>query len=51
MGLFASEPDHTWTNDSDGESFYGYDSDDGKTDWYDSDGHLDSMTDTPYDED
>ena len=38
-------------NESDGQKFYGYDSDDGKTAWYDSNNNLDSITDTPYDED
>lgn len=41
-------PDRSWTN-SDGDRFSGYDRDDGKTDWYDSDGNLDSVTDTPDD--
>ena len=34
-------------NESDEQRFYGYDSDDGKTDWYTEDGTLDSITDTP----
>ena len=42
--------DRTSTNDDDGKTFYGYDDDDGKTAWYDEDGNLDSVTDTPYDD-
>lgn len=38
-------------NESDGKIFYGYDLDDGKTSWYDEDGILDSITETPDDED
>lgn len=37
-------------NDSDGMGFYGYDSNDGKTTWYDERGYLDCITDTPDDE-
>ena len=37
-------------NESDGMEFFGYDRDDGKTAWYDKDGHLDSVTDTPDDD-
>lgn len=36
---------------SDGQKFYGFDDDDGKTDWYDDDGFLDSVTDTPSSDD
>ncbi len=54
MGLFSSfasmfdgsGADRTWKN-RDGSIFYGYDDEDGKTDWYDSKGNLDSRTDTP----
>lgn len=42
--------DRETTND-DGSTFYGYDNDDGTTTWYDSDGHFDSTTDTPDDDD
>jgi hypothetical protein len=38
-------------NESDGAKFYGYDRDDGKTDWYDESGRLDCVTNTPDDED
>jgi hypothetical protein len=49
MGLFGIGPDRRWRNSSDGETFDGYDDGDGKTSWYDSDGNLDSVTDTPSD--
>lgn len=53
MGLFDfdSEPDWISVNESDGQTFYGYDDGDGETDWYDSDGNLDSTTSTPSDDD
>ena len=38
-------------NETDGMEFYGYDRDDGKTDWYDESGHLDCVTETPDEED
>lgn len=51
MGLFDRDYDRTWTNnDSDGRTFYGYDDGEGHTDWYDSNGNLDSSTSTPTDE-
>ena len=52
MGTFDRTPDRRWrNNDSDGSIFYGFDTDDGKTEWYDSKGILDSVTETPsYDE-
>ncbi len=37
-------------NESDGQVFYGYDRDDGTTDWYDSNNSLDSITETPDDD-
>ena len=37
-------------NESDGKCFYGYDRDDGKTDWYDEDNRLDCVTETLDDE-
>lgn len=37
-------------NESDGAGFYGYDREDGTTDWYDESGHLDSRTETPDDD-
>ena len=35
---------------SDGSSFYGYDNDNGTTDWYSEDNKLDSTTATPDDD-
>lgn len=46
----ADDYDRKSTNESDGQTFYGYDSDDGKTDWYTEDGSLDSSTSTPSDD-
>lgn len=44
------KPDRTWKNEDDGQRFDGYDTEDGKTDWYNHDtGELDSQTDTPDD--
>lgn len=37
-------------NDSDGQVFYGYDREDGSTVWYDSNNNLDSVTETPSDD-
>lgn len=53
MGLidFDDTPDWVSTNESDGQTFYGYDDGDGSTHWYDSDGNLDTRTDTPSDND
>ena len=45
------KPDRTDRNESDGQVFYGFDNDNGTTDWYDKDGNLDSYTKTPHDED
>lgn len=50
MGFFDRDADRISVNDSDGQVFYGYDSDDDKTSWYDSNGKLDSITDTPFDD-
>lgn len=36
-------------NDSDGQKFYGYDDEDGKTTWYDENNNIDSITNTPSD--
>lgn len=47
----SSEPDWMSRNESDGEIFYGYDTGDGYTDWYDEDGNLDSSTETPSEDD
>lgn len=54
-GPFEHKPDWIHTQqeiDSDGNSkgetiFYGYNDDEGNTDWYDSDGCLDCTTSTP----
>lgn len=43
--------DRTSTNESDGQTFYGYDDGEGTTDWYTKDGCLDSQTPTPSDDD
>ena len=51
MGYFDDDPDWVSTNESDDEMYYGYDDGDGNTDWYDSDGNLDSSTGTPLDDD
>ncbi|HID0815743.1 TPA: hypothetical protein ACXNW8_001353 [Clostridium botulinum] len=37
-------------NKSDGQKFYGYDNEDGTTDWYTEDDMLDSRTKTPSDD-
>ena len=50
MGPF-DDADHTYTNDSDGMTFYGYDNDDGSTTWYDEDGNLDCDTYGAWDDD
>ena len=49
MGFFDFDKDPDWicTNESDGQTFYGYDDGEGSTDWYDRNGTLDSSTDTP----
>ena len=57
MRYYNSDPfgwgecDREKTNDSDGHTFYGYDNDDGTTTWYDEDGHCDSTTDIPDEDD
>lgn len=43
--------DRITENESDGQTFYGYDDGDGTTDWYTEDGILDSSTPTPSDND
>lgn len=52
MGIFGftSDPDWVNRNMSDDETFYGYDDGNGRTDWYDRNGNLDSYTDTPTDD-
>lgn len=49
-GMFWKKPDRTDRNESDGRIFYGYDNDNGTTDWYDKNGDLDSRTKTPYED-
>ena len=49
--FWGSTPDRKETNESDGQVFYGFDNDDGTTDWYTRDGALDSITKTPVDDD
>lgn len=51
MKLFGRKPDRVDRNDSDGQTFYGFDHDDGTTDWYTADGTLDSYSKTPRDDD
>lgn len=53
MGLFnfGNTPDWVSKNESDGETFYGYNDGEGRTNWYDKRGTLDSSTDTPSDDD
>lgn len=40
----------TEVNESDGQQFYGYDDGEGKTTWYSENGDLDSITNTPSDD-
>lgn len=42
--------DRTDVNESDGQTFYGYDNEDGTTDWYDSNNNIDCITETPSDD-
>ena len=44
---FLEWPRWVSTNETDGAKFYGYDDGEGRTDWYDSDGNLDSLANTP----
>lgn len=37
-------------NESDGKKFYGYDNEDGTTDWYDENNDIDCITETPDDD-
>ena len=48
---YFNSPDWVSTNESDGNTFYGYDDGDGHTDWYDENGNLDSSTEAPSDDD
>ncbi len=45
--LFDKEPDRYDRNSSDGKTMYGYDDGEGRTDWYNEYGELDSYSDTP----
>ena len=45
------EPDRIEKNESDGQTFYGYDQKDGRTEWYTRYGTLDSYSKTPHDDD
>lgn len=49
--MWRRQPDRSEQNESDRQTFQGYDNGDGTTDWYTSDGTLDSCTETPYDDD
>ena len=49
--LDRRKPDRSDRNESDGQRFSGFDNEDGTTDWYTSDGTLDSTTPTPHDDD
>lgn len=42
--------DCIYENESDGQTFRGYDHDDGTTSWIGEDGILDSVTPTPFDD-
>ena len=42
--------DRVHVNESDGMVFYGYDNEDGTTDWYDANNNLDCRTETPSDD-
>ena len=47
-----SDADRISVNQSDGQKFFGFDDEEtGTTAWYDEDGNLDSVTDTPRDYD
>lgn len=50
MGFF-DDYDRFERNESDGQGFYGYDDEEtGTTEWYTEDGVLDSVTETPADD-
>lgn len=46
-----NDHNHTFINESDGRTFYGYDDGNGSTIWYDEDGACDSISSTPTDDD
>lgn len=49
--MWWRKPDRVDRNEDDKQVFYGYDDGEGETAWYTTDGTLDSITDTPYDDD
>lgn len=49
--MWWRKPDRIDRNEDDKQVFHGYDDGEGKTSWYTTDGTLDSITDTPYDDD
>ena len=49
--MFWDDSDYTYTNDSDGMTFYGYDDGDGHVDWYTDSGDLDCTTSTGFSND
>ena len=48
---FGNNPDWVSTNETDGAKFYGFDDGEGRTAWYDSDGNLETVMDTPSEDD
>ena len=48
---WMEDTDWDRTQEQDGHTYYGSDNGDRTTTWYDEDGHCDSTTSTPYDED
>ena len=50
MAKYDDIYDRVDVNPSDGQTFYGIDREDGSTEWYDSRGDIDSITETPSDD-
>lgn len=48
MDLFEWREYDRETRNTDGQRFFGFDNEDGTTNWYDEDGVFDSTTKTPY---
>lgn len=48
--LLADGQIREYRNPLDGSTYYGVDDDNGRTDWYNEDGDLDSYSDTPSDD-
>lgn len=46
--FYGKTPDRVDKNESDGRIFYGFDDGEGRTEWYDENGDLDSCSETPY---